>query len=121
MGDKPAKPMLFPCPICKQMVKARAIDRGNPVSCGRCQSAIVVPNPRETREMAAAATAKRRGKPLFYAGLLTTITGVGMLVYPFLARSPEVLIGRGTFLIIILGIAMMTGYQFMPQRWPHKE
>jgi hypothetical protein len=121
MGDKPAKPLLFPCPTCKQMIRARALDRGNPVSCGRCQSATVVPNPRDTREMAAAATEKRRGKPLFAAGLVMTIIGVGMVVYPFLDPSPEVHLGWISFAIVIIGVAMMTGQWLLPKGWPYRK
>jgi hypothetical protein len=123
MGDKPAKPLLFPCPTCKQMIRARALDRGNPVSCGRCQSATVVPNPRETRERATAATEKARKKPMFWAGLVTTVIGTALVFYPVLFPEPaeqsEVRYEVISFAIIILGVAMMTGTRFLPGRAPH--
>src|SRR6186997_2438803 len=58
MGDKTTKPLLFPCPHCKQMIRSRMIDRGNPVKCPKCRSVGVVPNPRDTRIAATVSIAK---------------------------------------------------------------
>lgn len=109
MGDKETKPLLFPCTQCKQMIRSRAIDRGNPVKCPKCNAALTVPNPQNTRLAASASVAKRRRRPMFVAGLITALMGVGLYVYQFLDESMQVRFNKPACLIIALGAAMMAG------------
>lgn len=109
MGDKPPKPLLFPCPPCKQMIRARAIDRGNPVTCPKCQARVIVTNPAANQAAATAATEKHRGHPTFWLGLITFLIGLGMVVYPYLRPAPGVAHGLISYVITIVGIAMMSG------------
>jgi hypothetical protein len=120
MGDKPAKPLLFPCPKCKQMIRSRAIDRGNEITCSKCHSVTMVPNPAHTRARAAAATEKARKKPMFWAGLTTTVIGTGLVFYPVLFPDPGVRMGVISFAIIGIGIAMMMGKRIVPGP-PHEQ
>ena len=78
MGDKPAKPLLFPCPQCKQMIRSRMIDRGNPVKCPKCQAGVTVPNPSKVHEQIVRHQARERAKPWVWLGAGMLLIGCSM-------------------------------------------
>lgn len=114
MGDEPTKPLLFACPNCKHMIRSRAIDRGNPIGCPKCQYRGMVPNPTVHQALAVAATEKNRGKPLLWLGLVTFVIGAGMVAWQNLATNPGGFHGFVSYGITLLGIAMMGGTKIGP-------
>jgi hypothetical protein len=102
MGDEPTKPLLFPCGTCKQMVKSRWIDRGNPVKCPKCHGTLTVPNPEATRAQIAVDQKRARATPFVWLGVVMILVGVGTTAFSYLQARSE-----GGYYGIVYGMVLM--------------
>jgi hypothetical protein len=112
MGDAPTKPLLFPCGACKQMVKSRWIDRGNPVKCPKCNGALTVPNPDATRAQIVVEQKQSRATPFVWLGVLMIVVGMATTAFSyFQARSEGGAYGIW-YGVVLAGLAMVMDHWF---------
>lgn len=108
MGDEPTKPLLFPCGVCKQMVKSRWIDRGNPVKCPKCHGMLTVPNPEATRAQIAVDQKRARATPFVWLGVVMILAGVGTTAFSYLQARSE-----GGYYGIVYGLVLVGLFMVM--------
>jgi hypothetical protein len=111
MGDAPTKPLLFPCGACKQMVKSRWIDRGNPVKCPKCHGTLTVPNPEATRAQIAVEHKQAKAAPFLWLGVGMILVGIATTVFSYLQARSE----SGSY-AVVYGLVLV-GFFLVMDHW----
>ena len=107
VGAEPAKQLLFPCPTCNRMIRARWIDQGLKVGCSECKEESYVPVRSRNAEAVALRSRHDVAKSDLIKGAIAFFAGTGLTAASFLDRG-----STGTFVIwwkpAIIGLGLIT-------------